>query len=175
MSIMSSKNACLPPAIGTPGPTGGPGPTGAPGPTGECTCSGPGGGNQMVQFNDSGVLAGAELFKWDKTFNQVTTQRMRLNWALSINTKRYFSNHALDETNYTALVGAVSGPVTISLPPAASAGGRIYNVKKVDASINAVTVAADGAELIDGSNTKILSTQYDTIQIQSNGAQWWVI
>src|SRR4051812_49353654 len=53
---------------------------------------------------------------------------------------------------------ATAAAFAATLPPAASVAGRVYWFKKVDASANAVTVTANGAETIDGSNTKALSS-----------------
>ncbi len=87
----------------------------------------------------------------------------------------YNSNSLLDDTVLTALGDASGGAITISLPPAGSAVGRIYSIKKYDAGINVVTVMADGIELIDASNTYLLPLQYDHVMIQSDGTQWWII
>lgn len=75
----------------------------------------------------------------------------------------------------TVLVDATAGNVTITLPTAASADERKYNVKKVDASVNTVTVDADGAETIDGAANYVLTVQYQSVSVQSNGTAWWVL
>lgn len=68
---------------------------------------------------------------------------------------------------------ATSGAITATLPSAASAAGREFIVKKKDSSANAVTLKGNGAELIDGANTKATTTQYAIIRAQSDGTQWW--
>lgn len=73
------------------------------------------------------------------------------------------------------LVSASGGAVTITLPTAASANGVVFYVKKTDASANAVTIKAAGSELIDGTNTKVLSTQYTSVQFYSNGTAWFIL
>lgn len=70
---------------------------------------------------------------------------------------------------------ATAGARTAFLPPAASAIGKIVNVKKTDASANVVTVQASGAETIDGTNTRTLTAQYQSVQIQSDGTTWWIL
>jgi len=77
-------------------------------------------------------------------------------------------------------VDATSGAVTVTLPAVAdvtSAGneGRPLWVKKTDASVNAVTLDADGSETIDGATTKVLSSQYDVCCVVCDGAEWWVL
>lgn len=82
----------------------------------------------------------------------------------------------LDATHYTVLVDATAGDVVVSLPSAASALsggiGRPYNVKKVDASANTVTVDGDAAEVIDASAALVLTTQWQSVTVQSNGTSW---
>jgi hypothetical protein len=77
--------------------------------------------------------------------------------------------------DHTKLVDATGSAVTIDLPAAAGCVGRIYVIKKIDSSINAVTVDASGGELIDGATTYSLATQYKYVMVQSNGSAWYVI
>jgi hypothetical protein len=81
----------------------------------------------------------------------------------------------LDETHRTVLVDASGGARTITLPPAAAARYRVYTIKKQDASGNVVTIDADAGELIDGSLTVAIGTQYGTLTIQSDGTGWALI
>jgi len=67
---------------------------------------------------------------------------------------------------------ASSGTITFSLPPAASAVGNVFFLKKVDASANPMIVEADGSELIDGFNTQQTTVQYESFTIVSNGTGW---
>lgn len=74
-----------------------------------------------------------------------------------------------------------STPNTQVLPPAAAtydemAGiGSIFTFKKITSDINALTVRASGAEMIDGANTVDLTMQYETMSIQSNGISYDVL
>lgn len=75
--------------------------------------------------------------------------------------------------DWLALVDATSGAVTVTLPEAASWPGKAYVVKKTDSSGNAVTVSAQSAETIDGASTASTSTQYATINVVSDGFNWY--
>jgi hypothetical protein len=72
-------------------------------------------------------------------------------------------------------VNAGSGAVTITVPTAAGIAGRLYTIKKTDASANAVTVAATGGQTFDGSATISLSTQNQHVTVISNGTNWDLI
>lgn len=69
---------------------------------------------------------------------------------------------------------ATAGAITVTLPTAASAVGQVLTVRKVDSGGNAVTIDGSGAETINGAATKVLSAQYDTARIISNGTSWAV-
>jgi hypothetical protein len=71
--------------------------------------------------------------------------------------------------NQIILVDATSGAVTVTLPTAASNGGKSIEVKKIDSSTNAVIVDANGAETIDGQLTQTISLQYNNARFISNG------
>jgi len=84
--------------------------------------------------------------------------------------------------NYTVTVNdafipvdATSGAVTITLKPAAQAKGKRLTVKKTDSSSNTVTVDANGSETIDDALTQIISYQYDSICLMSDGSEWWIV
>lgn len=84
--------------------------------------------------------------------------------------------------NYTALLSdnvllgdATGGAIILTLPSAASAVGQVFFFKKIDSSGNVVTVKGNGLELIDGSNTVLISSQYVAITVVSDGTQWWAI
>lgn len=84
--------------------------------------------------------------------------------------------------NYTAMLSdnvllgdATSGAIIFTLPSAASAVGQVFFLKKIDSSGNVVTVKGNFSELIDGSNTFLINTQYATVTVVSNGTQYYVI
>lgn len=91
--------------------------------------------------------------------------------AISIKTGNYTAM-----TSDNVLLGdATSGAIIFTLPPAASAPGSVFFFKKIDASGNAVTVKGNLTELIDGSNTVLINSQYVAITVVSDGTQWWAI
>lgn len=77
--------------------------------------------------------------------------------------------------DFTILGDTTTAAFTITLPPSASSANRILTFKKVNAGGNALTVKGNGAELIDGTNTITINTQYAFQQIQCDGTQWWTI
>lgn len=75
----------------------------------------------------------------------------------------------------TVLGDATSAAFNVNLPAASTVAGRKFNIKKIDASANAVTVDADGTDLIDGAGTYPLAAQWESITVQSDGADWYIV
>lgn len=85
------------------------------------------------------------------------------------------SNYTVLLTDKVLLGDATSASFTFTLPTAASANGLVFYFKKIDSSVNTVTVKGNGIEIIDGSNTLVISSQYVAVTVVSDGTQWWVI
>jgi len=96
---------------------------------------------------------------------------------LTINGNRAVGNANTGDADYTLLVDASAGNVTVLLPPAASNTGRVLVIKAIDtnAGVNQVIVDASGAETIDGALTWITTTQWDAVMIQCDGTAWYII
>jgi len=81
---------------------------------------------------------------------------------------------AFDVISDVTFVSCPFGNVTARLPSAFSKLGSNYILKKTD-NINTVTIQADGSETIDGSNTYPLTTQYQVVNLFSDGTEWHII
>lgn len=80
----------------------------------------------------------------------------------------------LDDDGYRTVVSET--PLTVgrivTLPTASANTDRIITIKKGDAGAFALTVDGEGAETIDGAATVALTSQYDSLTVQSNGTTW---
>ena len=85
------------------------------------------------------------------------------------------ADYSIGQQDYFIRVDATSAIVEITLPPALASLGKIFIIKKVDASINEVLVKTTGAELIDSFLTQTLPLQQDKITVISNGISWNII
>lgn len=89
---------------------------------------------------------------------------------------------AAKTTNYTVLSSdfdctlkgdATSGNITFSLLSAVGMDGCRITIMKIDSSGNTVTIDPNSTETINGSSSSVvLSTQWEVIQIESDGANW---
>jgi hypothetical protein len=81
----------------------------------------------------------------------------------------------LDNGNHVITADATAGAVTYTLPAiSATTRGIWYRIKKIDASVNTVTIARTGADTIDGAASQIITLQYQSIDIicPSAGTDW---
>ena len=92
--------------------------------------------------------------------------------AYSIATKT--ASYTATANDYT-IVCNNAGAVTISLPAANTASGRIYVIKKISAVSNNVTIDANALETIDGSLTRVLTVANEVVTIQCDGTGWYVL
>jgi len=92
-----------------------------------------------------------------------------------------FNVYTVTDTTYTVgdwenvvLVDddTAAGAVTVSLPLAANNEGRWLYVKKLGSTGN---VTVDGDETIDNAATEVISVQYNTVKIVSDGTEWWTL
>lgn len=73
------------------------------------------------------------------------------------------------------LCDATAAGFTATLPTAVGREGQTYTFKKIDSSANVVTIATTSAQTIDGVTTQALSTQYESITVVSNNANWFIL
>ena len=72
-------------------------------------------------------------------------------------------------------LNAAAAAFAFTLPAASSCRGQTWTGKKIDSSANAVTIARTGSDTIDGAITAVLSAQYVSLRLISNGSGWDVI
>lgn len=106
-----------------------------------------------------------------------STQTLGVKWAAAAGgtwswaTKT--ANYTITTSDSGIVADATSGALTITLPTASGATQR-YVVKKKDSSANKVTLATTSSQTIDGSTTKTLSLQNDSVEVGSDGSNWYV-
>lgn len=68
----------------------------------------------------------------------------------------------------------INGNITVTLPTAAKAQDKRITVKAINAGGGTRTVSGNGSN-IDGAATWTTTTQYVSIDLVSNGTQWWTV
>ncbi len=75
------------------------------------------------------------------------------------------------------LVNCSSASVTITLPDATNTGFSymIYNFKKTDTSANTLTIQTTSSQTIDGALSYVINTPYLSVELITDGANWFLI
>lgn len=77
------------------------------------------------------------------------------------------------DSDFSLIVDATAGPVTITLP-FASTGGKIIIVTKADASGNSVTLESSGLDEFSSGADVVLSSQWSKALLLSDGVNTWI-
>lgn len=88
--------------------------------------------------------------------------------------KTVTSNYTATVSDEMIMVDATSGAVTITLAAASGLAGKDYTIKKVDASGNSVIIDPNASESVDGATTKTISSQYTSVSIRCDSANWYI-
>jgi len=82
------------------------------------------------------------------------------------------SDYSPTSGDFTILADGTSNAITINLPLCTASNRQLYNIKKIDSTVNKITVDPSGAELIDNDSTVVISSQWNNIFIQCDGVKW---
>jgi hypothetical protein len=85
------------------------------------------------------------------------------------------ANYPVVATDSFLFVNSSGGNITITLPTPSTVTGQVFTIKKIDNTGFTVTVVSTGGELIDGAASQIISAQYVSLSVISNGSIWYII
>jgi hypothetical protein len=85
------------------------------------------------------------------------------------------ANVTLGTSDDVQLVDASGAARTVNLPTAVGIPGRRYFVKKIDSTVNTVTLSPTGGQTIDGASSLILRRPGQLTIIVSDGANWRIL
>lgn len=132
--------------------------------------------NQIAVGSGVDAIGGSADLTWDGSILSVTGS-FGVSGSVDLGLVEVSTNTLLDDTHHTIIVDATAGNVTITLPATTSITGRRYEIKKVDATANVVTIQPDAGDTIDGAASYNLTAQYQTRVIAASAASnsWWTI
>ena len=81
----------------------------------------------------------------------------------------------LDDSHSIVICNNGSVPKTITLPTAVGITGRIYSIKRGEASTADVTIMTSSSQMIDGEMDYMLMNAKESVTIVSNGSNWKVM
>lgn len=121
--------------------------------------------NERMRINGSGLVGIGNN-------NPTSTLTVTGSTAYSVTTKT--ATYTATASDYT-IVCNNSGAITINLPAASGATGRVYVIKKISAALNNVTIDPNSSETIDGASSRVLTLQYESVMIQCDGTSWYIL
>lgn len=83
--------------------------------------------------------------------------------------------YQISSDDQLVLVDCTGAAVTVTLPKASENTGKIFRVKKVDSSGNAVTIAPFTTATIDGASTDTIVSQNGLASYTSDGTNWYAL
>lgn len=81
------------------------------------------------------------------------------------------NNYAAQQTDDVIFMNAAGK--TVTLPDATAIPGKQIRIKQVAAG--ACTVATTSSQNIDGATTYSLAAQYNSVTVESDGVQWYIL
>lgn len=94
-----------------------------------------------------------------------------------VNANDLSADHTIVATDRYDLYRVTTGSSlkTITLPTASSMDDQVLKIRKEDSGTGCVKIDPDSAETINGISLIFLFNQYDTIEIESNGTEWFIV
>ena len=92
---------------------------------------------------------------------------------LSVVTKT--GTYSILASDYVILCNTAPGSFSVTLPTAVGRTGQMYHIKKINSSINNVTIATTSSQTIDGDTSVVITTQYESYMVISDGANWSIL
>lgn len=103
--------------------------------------------------------------------------KLSVQGALATRVNPVSAAYLISDLDQIVLVDSTSGVVTVTLPSAVTIPGRRYTIKDWlgKSATHTITIATTASQLIDGSSTQTLTTNYQAIEVVSDNANWAII
>lgn len=108
------------------------------------------------------------------TSSALPTSSFHVNGSFAANITSITTALAIDATHYIVAAGGTTS-YTVTLPTAVGIAGRMYQIKKTSASSYTVTIATTSSQTIDGSASLVVTTQYQSYTLVSDGSNWLIL
>lgn len=107
--------------------------------------------------------------------NYLSTELLLVQRAIPVaNSRTVTAAYAVIPTDDLILANATSGTFAVTLPDPTRVANLKITIKKIDASVNAVTITVTGGTTIDGGASS-LTAQWNVKQYQSDGVLWYIL
>lgn len=100
-------------------------------------------------------------------------RNLSINQYVSYQVTQVTASYTAAITDMAILVTTAASTIVVTLPKASVSKGVNYEIKKIDSGAGGVTVTAAGTDLIEGSATFALATQYKSVFLICDGVSNW--
>jgi hypothetical protein len=94
--------------------------------------------------------------------------------GITVVNKSFVDSGYVANDGESVIVDATGGVTTIALPAANLSANFSIRIKKKD-SVNNVIVDPNGSDTVDGAATYTLTSLYESVQVQCDGVEWFII
>ena len=133
-----------------------------------------------VLYIDGLASQTGNLTNWRDNLGNILTSigptgTLNLGAGFKVHRTAVSNNASILPTDYLLGVTSTAANYTLTLPTASGVAGQIYIIKDESngASTHNITLATTSAQTIDGSSTKVISTNYGTLKVYSDGTNWF--
>jgi hypothetical protein len=102
---------------------------------------------------------------------------IRVDGSFNVKVDVVTGNISLNGNHFLILANASANSITITLPNAGATVnvGRLYIIKKIDNSLNTVTIQPQPGQTIDGQANRVLTMQNEVVRLVAANSNWYVI
>lgn len=93
----------------------------------------------------------------------------------TVDVSTFNGNTTLTGSEDVVICDCSFSPITITLPAAGGFTGKTFVVKKKDSTGNTVTINTQLNQTIDGSLTRLIYSQYESMTFVCDGSEWFII
>jgi hypothetical protein len=91
------------------------------------------------------------------------------------NIKTVTGNYSMSISDGVILSNSPSANLTLTLPLASNIPGKYIDIKKIDAGGFQLIVTPQGGNLIDNQSSQVITDQYNSMTLISDGSNFWII
>lgn len=121
---------------------------------------------QVLTYNGTAIVNSSTI-TGDLTITGVTTTG---GFRTAVTAKS--GNYTLVYTDEFVEADASGAGFTLTLPTAVGHAGQQFEIKKIDSTVNPVTVATTGGQTIDGGSTAVILMPQTSLTFRSNNLNW---
>jgi len=123
--------------------------------------------NTRIRNNDHTGCINADVYRINSPSLVVEDSRKVLTGVTTTQTLTFDTDAVIG--------GVLTVSIYMNLPAANSCSGKLMTFTKTDASVYSLILDPSGSQTIDGAATKNVSTQYETVSLISDGANWFTV